>query len=190
MSRAATLGDDVPTLLVVDDSADLRGYIRDHFASRFRVLEAADGAEGIALARRHLPDVVVAIVMMPGTDGHELVRALRASPETDFLSIILLTAQSGDEQRLAGLERRRRRLYREAVRDARARRRVSQPDRARRRLRERFMAARVAEAPAIVAVPSIEGPSRRRPVPRRAIAPSWRSCRRPSRATSPTPSSA
>lgn len=98
-------GDDVPTLLVVDDSADLRGYIRDHFAPRFRVLEAADGAEGIALARRHLPDVVLSDVMMPGTDGHALVRALRGSAETDFLAVVLLTAQAGDEQRLDGLER-------------------------------------------------------------------------------------
>jgi CheY-like chemotaxis protein len=97
--------DDVPTLLVVDDSADLRSYIRDHFAARFRVLEGADGAEGIALARRHLPDEVLSDVMMPGTDGLELVRALRSSAETDFLSIILLTAQAEDEQRLAGLER-------------------------------------------------------------------------------------
>ena len=104
-SDDASRDDDVPTLLVVDDSADLRSYIRDHFAARFRVLEAADGAEGIALARRHLPDVVLSDVMMPGTDGHELVRVLRESAETDFLSIILLTAQAEDEQRLAGLER-------------------------------------------------------------------------------------
>jgi signal transduction histidine kinase/ligand-binding sensor domain-containing protein/AraC-like DNA-binding protein/ActR/RegA family two-component response regulator len=97
--------EDVPTLLVVDDSADLRGYIRDHFAARFRVLEAEDGAEGIALARHHLPDVVLSDVMMPGTDGHELVRALRSSAETDFLCIVLLTAQAEDEQRLEGLER-------------------------------------------------------------------------------------
>jgi len=102
---AVLAGEDVPSLLVVDDSADLRGYIRDHFAARFRVLEAGDGAEGIALARRHLPDVVVSDVMMPGTDGHELVRVLRESAETDFLSIILLTAQAEDEQRLEGLER-------------------------------------------------------------------------------------
>jgi len=101
----AARGEDVPSLLVVDDSADLRSYVRDHFAGRFRVLEAADGAEGIALARSHLPDVVLSDVMMPGTDGHELVRVLRASAETDFLSIILLTAQAEDEQRLTGLER-------------------------------------------------------------------------------------
>jgi signal transduction histidine kinase/ligand-binding sensor domain-containing protein/CheY-like chemotaxis protein len=95
---------DVPTLLVVDDSADLRDYIRDHFTARFRVLEAGDGAEGITLARQHLPDVVISDVMMPGTDGHELVRTLRASPETDFLAIVLLTAKAEDEQRMEGLE--------------------------------------------------------------------------------------
>ena len=66
---------------------------------------------------------------MPGTDGHELVRVLRASAETDFLSIILLTAQAEDEQRLRGARARRRRVHREAVRDARARRARAQPDR-------------------------------------------------------------
>ncbi|MES2525032.1 MAG: two-component regulator propeller domain-containing protein [Gemmatimonadota bacterium] len=100
-----SIGEDIPTLLVVDDSADLRAYIRDHFTRRFRVLEAGDGGEGIALARQHLPDVVLSDVMMPGTDGFELVRVLRESVETDFLSIILLTAQAGDDQRLRGLER-------------------------------------------------------------------------------------
>lgn len=98
-------GEDVPRLLVVDDSADLRGYIRDHFAAHFRVLEASDGEEGIALARRYLPDVVLSDVMMPRVDGHELVRTLRASAETDFLAIVLLTAQAEDAQRLEGLER-------------------------------------------------------------------------------------
>ena len=68
-SEEGTRGEDVPTLLVVDDSADLRSYIRDHFTARFRVLEAANGAEGIALARRHLPDVVLSDVMMPAPMG-------------------------------------------------------------------------------------------------------------------------
>lgn len=97
--------ENVPTLLVVDDSADLRAYVRDHFAGAFRVLEAADGVEGIALARTHLPDVVLSDVMMPRADGYELVRALRANAETDFLSIVLLTAQAEDDKKLEGLER-------------------------------------------------------------------------------------
>ncbi|XWV18640.1 MAG: response regulator [Gemmatimonas sp.] len=96
--------DDVPTMLVVDDSDDLRAYIRDHFQKQYRVLEAHDGAEGLAVAQRELPDIVVSDVMMPGTDGFSLVRALRDSPETDFLAIVLLTAQAEDEKRLTGLK--------------------------------------------------------------------------------------
>jgi DNA-binding response OmpR family regulator len=133
--------EDVPTLLVVDDSADLRSYIRDHFAARFRVLEAADGAEGIALAQRQLPDVVLSDVMMPGTDGHELVRVLRANAETEFLSIILLTAQAENEQRLDGLERGADdyivKPFEMRELDVRVRNLIA----ARRRLRERFSRA-------------------------------------------------
>ena len=133
---------------MVDDSADLRSYIRDHFAARFRVLEAADGAEGIALARRHLPDVVLSDVMMPGTDGHELVRVLRESAETDFLSIILLTAQAEDEQRLEGLERGADEYivkpFEMRELDVRVRNLIA----SRRRLRERFSSRPVASVPA------------------------------------------
>jgi len=94
----------LPTLLVVDDNADLRTYVRDHFGRTFRVLEAADGVEGIELARTHLPDVVLSDVMMPRADGYELVRSLRGSAETDWVAIVLLTAQAEDEKRLEGLE--------------------------------------------------------------------------------------
>jgi DNA-binding response OmpR family regulator/anti-sigma regulatory factor (Ser/Thr protein kinase) len=143
VSLGGDRGDDVPTLLVVDDSADLRGYIRDHFAVRFRVLEAGDGREGIELAQRHLPDVVLSDVMMPGTDGHELVRVLRESPETNFLSIILLTAQAENEQRLEGLERGADdyivKPFEMRELDARVRNLIA----SRRRLRERFSGAPV-----------------------------------------------
>lgn len=94
---------DVRTLLIVDDSSDLRAYVRSHFADRFRVIEAADGDAGVAIAQRELPDVVLSDVMMPGRDGHALVRDLRADANTDFLPIILLTAQADGEQRIAGL---------------------------------------------------------------------------------------
>jgi len=144
--------EDVPTLLVVDDSADLRSYIRDHFAARFRVLEAADGAEGITLAQRQLPDVVLSDVMMPGTDGHELVRVLRANAETEFLSIILLTAQAENEQRLDGLERGADdyivKPFEMRELDVRVRNLIA----ARRRLRERFSRAPAEVSAAAVSV--------------------------------------
>ena len=98
------VSDDVTTLLIVDDSDDMRAYIRTRFEKRYHIIEAPDGAEGIARARAELPDLVISDVMMPGTSGHELVAALRASAETDFLPIILLTAQGEPDARIAGLE--------------------------------------------------------------------------------------
>jgi signal transduction histidine kinase/ligand-binding sensor domain-containing protein/CheY-like chemotaxis protein len=99
------LPEDSTTLLVVDDSADLRAYVRSRFESRYRIIEASDGADAIRRAREVIPDLVISDVMMPGTDGHALVAALRESAETDFIPVILLTAQSEQDQRLAGLER-------------------------------------------------------------------------------------
>ena len=96
--------DDVTTVLVVEDSADLRAYIRDHLAGRFRVAEAVDGAEGLAMARHLIPDLVISDLMMPKMDGYELCRSLRCNPETDYIPLIMLTAQAGSDQRIAGLE--------------------------------------------------------------------------------------
>ena len=149
-------GEDVPTLLIVDDSADLRAYVRDHFASRFRVLEAANGAEGIDIARRELPDVVVSDLMMPDTDGHALVRALRGSPDTDFLPIILLTAHTGIDQRLAGLHGGADDYLTKPFDMRELDARVGNLIALRRRLRERFIAARTVDLPAVVVAPSIE----------------------------------
>jgi signal transduction histidine kinase/AraC-like DNA-binding protein/ActR/RegA family two-component response regulator len=95
---------DIPTLLVVDDSDDMRAFVRDHFAARFRVIEAADGLEALSFAKSQLPDVIISDVMMPRLDGRELVRRLRRDPETEYLAIILLTAQAEHEQRISGLE--------------------------------------------------------------------------------------
>ena len=133
--------DDIPTLLIVDDSADLRAYVRDHFATRFRVFEAANGAEGIATARRELPDVVVSDLMMPDTDGHALVRALRGSPDTDFLPIILLTAHTAIDQRLAGLRGGADDYITKPVDMRELDARIANLIAIRRRLRERYVAA-------------------------------------------------
>ena len=100
-----TLPEDSTTLLVVDDSADLRTYVRQRFESRYRIVEASDGADAIRRAREVIPDLIISDVMMPGTDGHALVALLRESAETDFIPVILLTAQSEQEQRIAGLVR-------------------------------------------------------------------------------------
>jgi signal transduction histidine kinase/DNA-binding response OmpR family regulator len=94
---------DVTTVLVVEDNPDLRAFIRMHLQGRFRVVEAVDGGQGLELARRILPDLVLSDVMMPTLDGYGLCRALKEDPETDFIPVILLTARAASEDRLAGL---------------------------------------------------------------------------------------
>jgi signal transduction histidine kinase/ligand-binding sensor domain-containing protein/CheY-like chemotaxis protein/AraC-like DNA-binding protein len=102
-SASEAIPEDVTTVLVVEDNAELRAFIRMHLRGRFRVVEAADGVQGLELARSLLPDLVLSDVMMPGLDGYALCRALRADPETDFIPVILLTARAASEDRLAGL---------------------------------------------------------------------------------------
>jgi len=97
--------DDVTTVLVVEDHPEVRAYVRRHLEGEagYRVLEAADGEAGLALAKSHLPDLVLSDVMMPKLGGLGLCRALKADPETDFIPVILLTAKAAPENRLEGL---------------------------------------------------------------------------------------
>jgi DNA-binding response OmpR family regulator len=94
---------EAPTVLLVEDNAELRAWIRSRLVGEYRVVEAADGAAALALAREIVPDIVVSDVMMPIMDGESLVRAIRADPHVDFLPVILLTARAGQESKLIGL---------------------------------------------------------------------------------------
>ncbi len=96
-------GEDRPTLLIADDHAGIRAYVRRHFERDYRIVEAADGAAALALARERLPDLVISDVMMPELDGVALCRTLKDDPATDFIPVVLLTAKAGEEATLAGL---------------------------------------------------------------------------------------
>ena len=100
------LGDapDVTTVLLVEDNAELRAFLRGHLEMRYRVLEARDGVEALAIARAHVPDLVVSDIMMPNMDGQALCEAIKSDAEIDFVPVILLTAKASRESRLAGLE--------------------------------------------------------------------------------------
>ncbi|MCB9686350.1 MAG: response regulator [Alphaproteobacteria bacterium] len=93
------------TVLVVDDEDELRGWVRSILSSRYRVIEASDGAEALRRAREELPDLVVSDVMMPELDGFGLVRAIRAEPLLDWLPVVLLTARGAAEAHVEGVTR-------------------------------------------------------------------------------------
>ncbi|GAB5534294.1 MAG: hybrid sensor histidine kinase/response regulator transcription factor [Rubricoccaceae bacterium] len=96
--------EDVTTVLVVDDNNDIRTYLRRHLETAgYRVLEADDGEDALDRIREQLPDLVVSDVMMPRLDGLGLCRAIRSSPETDFIPVLLLTAKAAPEDQLEGL---------------------------------------------------------------------------------------
>jgi signal transduction histidine kinase/DNA-binding response OmpR family regulator len=97
------LDDDRPTVVVIDDNAELRAYIRKHLGAVYRVIEAATGSDGLRVARDIVPDCVISDIMMPGLDGRALCRAVRSDPDLDFVPVILLTARAGREDKLEGL---------------------------------------------------------------------------------------
>lgn len=96
--------EDCPTVLVIDDNADIRNYIKALLSREYRVLDAADGAAGIRLAMKYVPDVIISDVMMPGMDGVECCRRLKGELQTCHIPVVLLTACSLDEQRIQGYD--------------------------------------------------------------------------------------
>jgi len=93
-----------PSVLVVDDNADLRTYLTELLSSAYYVTTAGDGGEALEAIRTRRPDIVVSDVMMPGLDGAGLVRALRADPATVSLPVILLSARAGEEAAVEGID--------------------------------------------------------------------------------------
>lgn len=92
------------SVLVVEDTPDVARMIRLALHHEFRFLVAGDGAQGLELARRYRPTVVITDWMMPRMDGLELTRHLRADPLTRHIPIIMLTARSDVEDKIASLE--------------------------------------------------------------------------------------
>jgi len=93
-----------PRVLLVDDNADMREYVRRLLCQRYRVILATDGLDALAAARREPPDLVLTDVMMPNMDGFGLLRELRAYSRTRTIPVIMLSARAGEESRVDGLK--------------------------------------------------------------------------------------
>jgi signal transduction histidine kinase len=103
-SPAATaLGPVRPRILLADDNADMRDYVRRLLAEHYEVLAVPDGLAALAAARGKSPSLVLTDIMMPGLDGFGLLRELRADPTTQNIPVILLSARAGEESAVEGL---------------------------------------------------------------------------------------
>ena len=154
MRESPTIDDDRTTVLVVEDNAEVRAYMRQHLAPAYRVLEAVDGEAGLEMTRRLLPDLVLSDVMMPGLDGYALCRAIKADPETDFIPVILLTARAEPADRLAGLREQADDYLTKPFDVRELLTRIENLIAIRRRLRDRFAETGVA-APLLPAPPAV-----------------------------------
>jgi PAS domain S-box-containing protein len=91
-------------VLLADDNADMRDYVRRLLGERYDVTAVPDGQAALEAVRRHRPDLVLTDVMMPVLDGFGLLAEIRADPDLRDLPVILLSARAGEEARAEGLD--------------------------------------------------------------------------------------
>ncbi len=103
-SGESVVDSDKTIVLLVEDSADVRAYVKEQIDSSYNVVEAVDGMDGLEKALAIVPDLVVSDLMMPKMDGYELCKKLKTDEKTSHIPVILLTAKAGDEDKLQGLE--------------------------------------------------------------------------------------
>lgn len=96
--------DGKPILLIIDDNSDMRTYIHTILESDYNIIEAANGKQGVALANKYLPDIIICDMMMPVMDGLECCQILKSEMRTSHIPVLMLTACSFDEQRAASYE--------------------------------------------------------------------------------------
>lgn len=91
-----------PSVLIIEDNADMRHYIESNINNIYQVLTAKNGDEGVKLAESEVPDLIISDIMMPKMNGYQVTRALRENQATSHIPIILLTAKSDLESRIKG----------------------------------------------------------------------------------------
>lgn len=92
------------TLLIVEDNEEMLDYVAQHFSEHYHVLCAKNGKEGLERAQKHIPDLIISDVMMPGMDGIAFTHLLKSEPTTCHIPILLLTARTLEADQIMGLK--------------------------------------------------------------------------------------
>ncbi len=96
--------EDIPCVLLVEDNAELRAFLRLRLGSSYRIEEAADGAEGLKRARELTPDAIITDGLMPVMDGLAMTGEIKSDPELAFVPVLMLTSRASPEDTVRGLE--------------------------------------------------------------------------------------
>ena len=102
-SKFKTQNSQTARILLADDNADMRDYVRRLLSQQYEVEAVSDGLAALSAVRQQIPDLILTDVMMPNLDGFGLLRSLRSDPQTREVPIILLSARAGEESRIEGL---------------------------------------------------------------------------------------
>lgn len=107
-SGAATdrplVGEDLFRILLVEDNLDLQKFLYNEMSTIYNVMLAQNGDEGLLVASKNLPDLIISDIMMPVMDGLEFCKRIKGDEATSHIPVILLTAKSGVESELSGFE--------------------------------------------------------------------------------------
>lgn len=99
-----TFDDNKPLVLIIDDNRDIQKLVGELLAPDYNIIAAPNGREGVRLAARYVPDLIICDVMMPVMDGLECCRRIKEEVSTSHIPVLMLTACSLDEQRVEGYE--------------------------------------------------------------------------------------
>ena len=101
--KASASAFDQPVVLIVEDNADMRNYIRKTLSTQYQIVEAENGKEGVKKAEETVPDLIISDIMMPEMDGYRLCELIKTNEVTSHIPVILLTAKADRESKIAGL---------------------------------------------------------------------------------------
>ena len=93
------------SVLIIDDSEDIRDYLKEILASEYIIYTASNGKEGLSVTNKSLPDIVISDIMMKGLSGLEVCSQIKSNLNTSHIPVVLLTAKTSMDSKIEGFEK-------------------------------------------------------------------------------------